>query len=398
LKRRWTSWLAWALVALFACEVGAVLALDASTSVPTEPEDQTLVGDVSLLVAFAAFAVVGALVAARQPRNAVGWLFLTIPLFAITGALAEEYAYRALVVSPDLLPGGSLAGWVYLWAWYPSIATIGLVVLLFPNGLPSPRWKALMWVYVAVAVLGTAGASIYPGPLEDSGPGWPDNPLGIEGMKGFLDAAEAAVGVLVILLGLGVVASVVVRWRRSLGDERQQLKWMLVAALILATVMLLDELMRLQVDFLFGLAIALLPVAAGIAMLKYRLYDVDVVISKTLVYGSLTLVLGASYVGFVLAGQWLFSSFAGGSDLAIAVSTLVVAALFLPLRSRLQRFVDRRFYRRRYDAQRTLQAFGARLREEVDLDLLSGDLRGVVAETMQPAHVSLWLRQERSAP
>ncbi len=145
-------------------------------------------------------------------------------------------------------------------------------------------------------------------------------------------------------------------------------------------------------DVVFGLAVLLVPIAVGVAMLKYRLYDVDRVISKTLVYGSLTAVLAAAYVGFVLAGQWLFSSFAGGSNLAIAASTLVVAALFLPVRSRVQHFVDRRFYRRRYDAQRTLEAFGSRLREQVDLETLSLDLRHVVSETMQPAYASVWIR------
>ena len=147
------------------------------------------------------------------------------------------------------------------------------------------------------------------------------------------------------------------------------------------------------VNLLFALVITSIPIAAGIAMLKYRLYEIDVIISKTLVYGSLSVILGAAYVGLVLAGQWVFSSFAGGSNLAIAASTLVVAALFLPVRSRVQRFVDRRFYRRRYDAQRTLESFGARLREQIDLvDARDTTSDGVVAETMQPTHASVWLR------
>jgi hypothetical protein len=205
--------------------------------------------------------------------------------------------------------------------------------------------------------------------------------------------------VLVLGLLVAILASVVVRFRRSRGDERQQLKWMLVAAAALVGHILVTETFGLPdeiVNVLFALAVASIPVAAGIAILRYRLYDVDVVIRKTLVYGSLTVLLGLAYVALVLAAQAVFSSFAGGSDLAIAVSTLVVAAFFLPVRSRVQRLVDRRFYRRRYDAQRTLAAFGARLREQTELDALSADVRTVVVETMQPAHVTLWVREAPS--
>jgi hypothetical protein len=196
---------------------------------------------------------------------------------------------------------------------------------------------------------------------------------------------------------VGLLASVVVRFRRSRGDERQQLKWMLVAAGSLVAQIVVSEaagdwLSDALDGLIFAAAVTAIPVAAGVAMLKYRLYDVDVVIRKTLVYGSLTVLLSLAYAGLVLAGQAVFSSFAGGSNLAIAVSTLVVAALFLPVRSRVQRVVERRFYRGRYDAQRTLESFGARLREQVELDALRGDLEGVVRDTMQPAHVSLWLR------
>ncbi len=199
----------------------------------------------------------------------------------------------------------------------------------------------------------------------------------------------------------GAAASLVVRFRRSRGVEKQQLT-VLVAAGVFATAMFLVSWVVEGVSGSqdLGVAITLLgilaiPVAIGVAMLRYRLYEVDRVISRTLVYGALTLILGSAYGGLVLAGQAVFSSFAGGSDLAIAGSTLVVAALFLPLRARVQRVVDRRFYRRRYDAQRTLEAFGSRLRREVELETLAGDLRGVVVDTVQPTHVFLWLRSER---
>jgi hypothetical protein len=202
--------------------------------------------------------------------------------------------------------------------------------------------------------------------------------------------------VLVVFLVISS-ASMIVRFRRSRGDERQQLKWMTYGVAVWILVVPISLVLQGDwSDVFFALTISVLPAATAIAMFKYRLYEIDRVISRTLVYGASTVILGAAYAGLVLAGQALFSSFAGGSNLAIAGSTLVVAALFLPVRSRLQRFVDRRFYRRRYDAQRTLDAFGARLRDEVDLPTLSDDLRGVVQETMQPAHLSLWLREARA--
>jgi hypothetical protein len=189
--------------------------------------------------------------------------------------------------------------------------------------------------------------------------------------------------------------SVVVRFRRSTGDERQQLKWMTLAAVFLAAAVVVPTVLGLKnTDLLFSLAYVLFPLSVGIALFKYRLYDIDRLINRTLVYVTLTAVLGGVYVGLVLGGQALFASFAGSGNLAIAISTLLVAALFLPARSRVQRFVDRRFYRRRYDAQRTLEGFGARLRDEIDLETLSAALGSVVQETMQPSRVSLWLRKD----
>ena len=178
----------------------------------------------------------------------------------------------------------------------------------------------------------------------------------------------------------------------SRGVERQQLKWVALAGPFACSAGRSPESVDGS-DLLFIPPFIAIPVAAGIAILRYQLFDVDRLINRTLVYGALTVLLGGAYVGLVLLGQSLSSSLVGGGNLAIAVSTLLVAALFLPLRSRVQRFVDRRFYRRRYDAQRTLEGFGARLREQVDLETLRSDLGTVVEETMQPAHVSVWLRE-----
>jgi hypothetical protein len=368
---------------------------------PNRPGGTGTAGIVSLVVAFLAFAVVGALVASRQPRNAVGWLFLVAPISAFAGAFAEVYAYRALVVHPGE-PAGIVVAWIYGWAWFPALGAIMLVPLLFPDGrLPGRRWRPLLWFSVVLLALTTVAAAVDPGPIDSTWPGTHEKPLTIQALKGFLGAAQNPAGGVFVLLVLALVASVVVRFRRSRGDERQQLKWMLAAVAVLAAEIFVSEALGSRLpatlgDVLFSLGVTAVPIAAGIAMLKYRLYDVDVVIRKTLVYGSLTVLLAAAYAALVLAGQALFASFAGSGNLAIAISTLVVAALFLPLRRRVQRLVDRRFYRRRYDAQRTLDGFGARLRQEVDLATLARDLREVVEETVQPAHVSLWLRKGSS--
>jgi hypothetical protein len=399
-KHAWTWWLAWGLLGLVVGLTVATLAVDLVTTDPTEVRE-SMAGTVTLVLAFLTFAVVGALVAAQQPRNAVGWLFLASPVFALLGAFAEEYAYRALVVDPGE-PAGIVFAWIYGWAWFPALGAMMFVPLLFPDGrLPSRRWRPLLWVSATLLFLTTVAAALYPGPIDSTWPGTHDKPLAVDGLKGFLDAVMDPAGLVFVILLLSLLASVVVRFRRSHGDERQQLKWMLVAVAVLVAQILVseafgDRLPDTVANVVFALAVAAVPVAAGIAMLKYRLYDVDVVIRKTLVYGALTVLLAAAYVGLVLAGQALFSSLTGGSNLAIAVSTLVVAALFLPLRSRVQHAVDRRFYRRRYDAARTLAVFGSRLRDEIDLESLTGDLRQVVEETMRPAHVSVWLRSTKT--
>ena len=295
-------------------------------------------------------------------------------------------------------PAGIVFGWLYGWTWYRAVGAILLVPLLFPDGrLPGRRWRPLLWASVVLIGVTTVGAALDPGPIDSTWPGTHEKPLTVGALNGFFSRVQGPAALLPLILVAALLASVVVRFRRSRGDERQQLKWMVAAvgllvAEILVSQALASRLPDVVTNVAFAIGAATIPVAAGVAMLRYRLYDVDLVIRKTLVYGSLTVLLAAAYVGLVLAGQAVFESFAGGSNLAIAVSTLVVAALFLPVRRRVQGVVDRRFYRRRYDAQRTLEAFGARLRQELDLDTLGGDLRAVVVETMHPAHVSLWLR------
>jgi len=396
-RRPRTWWLAWGTWLFTLVLYGAAIAIIGVVGHSVATQQDTWAARGSLLAVFVAFATVGAFVSARQPRNAVGWMFLGIALLVSLSVFGGEYANYVFIEQPGSLPGGYLAGWLYLWTWFPALALITLVPLLFPDGrVPGPRWRPLLWT-----IVGFVGAVVVlwwvrPGPLSDPGEAvWPDNPIGIAALEPIYDHLEAvSTFVLVPVLVLTATAAVV-RFRRSHGDQRQQLKWMTFGAVVWVVWVPLSSFITGDVgDVLFALTIGVLPAATAIAMFKYRLYDIDRVISRTLVYGSLTAILGAAYAGLVLAGQGLFSSFAGGSNLAIAVSTLAVAALFRPALRRIQAVVDRRFYRCRYDAARTLEAFGARLREEIDLHALGDDLRGVVVETMQPAHVSLWLRSE----
>jgi hypothetical protein len=349
------------------------------------------VSNVALVLAFLGFATMGAVVAARVPRNPIGWLFLAIALLAALSAAAERYAFHALVEQPGSLPLGVALAWVYSWSWYPTVMLLLFVPLLYPTGRPpGPRWRLLLAAEIALFAVVTLLYMLRPGPL-DGDIRLPVNPLGIGALGTVVDHIGPPLSVAaVVFLVLGIV-SLALRFGRSRDVERQQIKIMAFAAAIVLAGIVATFVASRWSDLILAVTIVLFPGAVGVAMLRYRLYDVDRVINKTIVYGALTAVLAGAYAGLVIAGQALFSSFAGGSNLAIAISTLLVAALFMPLRRRIQGFVDRRFYRRRYDAVRTLEQFTARLREEVDLDVLNDDLVAVVRETMEPARVSLWL-------
>jgi hypothetical protein len=355
------------------------------------------------VLATAIWGFVGVALAFLRPRNQVGWLLLgvgvTLSVSGAGGAYVDWSKTR-----PDELPGAAWGAWVGSSAWIIVIAfLIPRFLLVFPNGrLPSPRWRVIS-VAQYLVLLAMALSALQPGPLPDRDYSRYDNPIGVGALDwvGRIPAWTTAIGLPVLLLAtVGAAASLIARYRNARGAERQQLK--LIAFLVGVTAITWVGanlapygVVHDVIEFVAVMGLALAPLAVLVAVLRYRLYDIDAVISKTLVYGFLTVILGVAYLGLVLAGQAVFSSFAGGSNLAIAASTLVVAALFLPVRARIQRFVDRRFYRRRYDAQRTLDGFGARLREQIDLASLERDLRGVVSGTMHPAHVSLWLREAR---
>jgi len=344
-----------------------------------------------------AFSTVGALIGSRRPENPIGWLFCSGAFAWILGELALEYAVYALITAPGTLPAGAWIGWFGGWArgmgW---LLIVPFLLLLFPTGrLPSPRWRPVLWGVVVFVLFFTLVLWLSPA-SSDLRLASLRNPLGID-----LDVMDSLLEVVFLALPLLPVvsgAAVVVRFRRSRGDERQQIKWFAYAVAVMVVVFaswfsLALAGLAFPGALMWTVPLLGLPVAVGVAILRYRLYDIDVIINRTLVYGSLTVTLALVYAGCVFSLQYAFQALAGQtSQLAVVASTLAIAALFGPLRRQVQSFIDRRFYRRRYDAAKTLEAFGARLRDETDLGSLGEGLTGVVRETVQPAHVSLWLR------
>ena len=334
----------------------------------------------------AAYPTVGALVASRRPRNAVGWLMCAVGLATAVGTFTDTYHHYA----KDLdLAGAEAADFLY--AINPEVLLAIFVPLVFPDGrLPSRRWRPLIWLVVAALAVYVVDAALKPG-----GP----DPLGVE-LPTKVYGVLSVLGIVALIVGiLGAAASVALRLWRARGQERQQLKWLVYASSVVVIGALGAVLLPLPIGDVFWLVMLIgfagVPVAVGVAILRYRLYDIDVVINRTLVYGSLTTILGGVYFGGVTATQALFRTLTGQKklpQLVVVASTLVIAALFNPLRRRIQSFIDRSFYRRKYDARKTLEAFSMKLRDETDLEALSDDLVGVVRETIQPAHVSLWLR------
>ena len=348
-------------------------------------------------------ATVGAVVASRRPENPVGWLLCLSGVATSTSTFASQYAIYALLAQPNSLLAGEAMAWIAAWTLPIMNGVQVFYLLLFPTGrLPSRRWRWLAWLTVAYILVGVLTAAFSPGAhLGALGP--IRNPLGIEGLTQFY---KAVLYTMSPALFLAAAFSLVVRLRRAVGVERQQLKWLAYAAGGLAIVSILI-IITIAIDtprWYEWVANAILvavtpgvPVAIGIAILRYRLYDIDLLINRTLVYGSLTAILAGVYFGSVTATQALFSILTDQQELpqlVVVTSTLLIAALFNPLRRRIQSFIDRRFYRSKYDAIKTLQAFSVKLRDVTDPDALSDDLVGLVRETMQPSHVSLWLRPD----
>jgi hypothetical protein len=394
MKNEKAARLAWILgaltLAMFMVYVALALSRPARLPPRVEPfRPERLLSDVPFLV----FAGVGVLIATRRPQNPIGWLFIAVGFLFLFPVFATDYALHALYSNPGSLPAGAFASWATTWSWLLGIGVFVMVVLLFPNGrLSTRRWRPLAWVVVADTVISVLAVAVLL---------WPERGLQLVGAwEGAsttrTDSALRIISVgfpLLILAMLAAVVSLLQRFRRSQGEERQQLKWVVYGGSLPLVVNLVTGLVTGFSDtsfllFVDAVGIAALPVATGIAVLKYRLYDIDLIINRTLVYLALTAILGISYFALV-AG---ISSVAGESSLTVAGATLVVAALFQPLRRRIQAFIDRRFYRSKYDAEQTIADFSAKLRNDIDLDHLTTEMASVVHDTLQPAHFSLWLR------
>jgi hypothetical protein len=411
------AWLAWSLAALCVAMFVAVVVLDVLARSAQSPGNSTTLGTISETVSFVlflAFPVIGALIASRRPQNPIGWICLADGLLWMILAVTDGYSVYG-VTKPGSVPFPVAVGTLSnQWLWVPTVGLLGIyLVLLFPDGrLPSRRWRPLAWFSGVMIVLLSVTEGLAPGPLENQG-GVP-NPFGLEALPWLVDVSYIILPLLPLCIFASAV-SMVLRFRRSRGVVRQQIKWVAFVASFSGLLYLIAMISSLVVQVSSGsvpqfpwwaevlfsvaaLSFAGVPVAIGFAVLKYRLYDIDVIINRTLVYGSLTAMLVALYFGSVATSQTILRALTGQTEqpqLAIVVSTLVIAALFNPLRRRIQSFIDRRFYRRKYDARKTLEAFSARLRDETDLQTLNNDLTGVIRETMQPAHVSLWLRPDR---
>jgi hypothetical protein len=387
-SRRLGPWLAWALCALSLALTALdflLIAMNVSLNTPVYvfwPELTSLA---------VGYSVIGAIIGSRLPNHPIGWICCAIGLIAAVDHFAGEYAVYALLAQPHTLPGGKAMLWLQGWFWMLFIGLIVFLLLLFPTGrLPSRRWRPFAWVSVAMISGGVIWSSII---SPDVGFNAPPSPVQLS----------------VLLLGGVAAASLVVGRRGARGVERQQIKWLLYVGPLFFIAAglhvgfyyfwLTERSWGLWASYLLVAVGGLSgPMAIGIAILRYRLYEIDLIINRTLVYGSLTAILVALYFVGIVVLQRVFVLLTGQkSTLAVVASTLVIAALFNPLRRRIQAFIDRRFYRRKYDARKTLEAFSAQLRDETDLEPLSDDLLGVVRETMQPAHVSLWLRPESAA-
>ena len=390
MSRRAAAGIAWTLVA-------ATLALSvASPFIPAVSNGSaTGIDEIAFGLLWLVFAGVGAVIVSRRPEVSLGWLFCLFPLAFQVWVVAGDYAIYGLDTRPGSLPAAEAAAWIASVALVPVLVLAALLLLLYPSGRATARGtRVLVRAVLANGAALLVARAITPGPVTQSGP--VDNPLGVEALGGVVEPLVVVTTTAAILLVIASLVSVFVRRRAARGIERRQLDWFAYAAAVLATAWIVGGAAQeaglndgAGSGLIYVVGVGSLPIAMGVAILRYRLYDLGLVVRRTLVYGALTATLAGIYLGLVLLSGLAMDD----SDFSIAASTLAVAGLFRPVRARIQGLVDRRFYRRRYDAERTLARFSGRLRDELDIDALSGELRRVVADSVQPAHVSVWLRE-----
>ena len=395
------AWLAWSLATLsLALFLGGLSMSYAAVSSAPELLSDGGWDPLSVVITLATvltFSVVGGVVASRHPRNTIGWLFSGTGLMVGLGSITGGYAEHWLASNYGAKMLAEASAWFSSWSYIPLVLVPpSLLLLLFPDGrLTSPRWRPVAWCAVLGIVGFIAGVALEPGPLED----FPQivNPYGTG--SPVLEVVGIAGAVVVAGSMIASAVSLLVRMRRAGDRERQQIKWLAYGGAVMVGTIFVGGVISIWSTYvsiaIIAIALLGLPILTGVAIVKHRLYDVDLVINRTLVYGTLTVMLAVVYFGGVATTQAIFRTITGQErlpQLAVVASTLAIAALFDPLRRRVQRFIDRRFYRRKYDARETLEAFSTRLRGETDLDGLREDLVGVVEETMQPVHVSVWLR------
>lgn len=387
------AWLAWSSVGVTLLCTSLMPLLIRANGLPL-PANQVMFS-----IAILAFCTVGALIATRQPTNAIGWIFCALAFVAV-GAFSEQYARYALVTRPGALPAAKL---VLTLDWLGNAAfgsIFSFTILLFPTGkLPSPRWRPVAWFAAGSIILITCGYALASGPVSERAPDL-NNPFGLAAfpnLRGWVSALEAP---LLLSAFLASVVSLVVRYRQTRTVERQQIKWFVFATSFMLTVTVINEACAAMFgvrmpDFFFGAMLTLLPISVGIAILRYRLFDIDLIIRRTLVYTVFSLILALIYFGCVVLLEQILQGISGEgqSQFVTVLSTLTIAALFTPLRRRVQAMIDRRFFRRKYDAEQVLATFMDTVRSETDLNKLTEHLVVVIEETLQPTRVSLWLRK-----
>lgn len=384
-------WVIWAMTVLLVASGFVLFALTGDTTVGERWGTRWIVAPLAVT-----FSLVGTLIAFKQVHNRIGWILLVVGVGSSIQFFSDQYAVFGLLAYPGSLPGAIFIAWVFNWIWAFFI-TFGLVFvpLLFPNGkLVSPRWKIVIWSGSAGIFLMTTSYAFAPGALQNFQR--QPNPFGLEAMRERWILLFVCGSVILLASAALAVLSLLIRWRNASGNERQQLKWIAYAATVMVLGASAGFIPSLQIgSLLFAASIMGLPIAIGVAILKYHLFDIDLIIRRTVTYALVTTALVAVFFGSIVTLQQVFAAVTGTrrNELVTVLSTLAIAALFVPLRNTIQNAVNRRFNRRKYDAQRVLTKFAETVRDETDLETLSQELIHVVNETLQPRSATLWLKK-----